>query len=81
MVPLRWGGDLGGIAAGGANPQLPLLHPDGVAGRTYNNLSGDERYPGEVTESRKFLVCTRKNNVWKIGWGQNTRYPEFTTKK
>jgi hypothetical protein len=32
MVPPRWGGGYGGVAAGGCNPRLPILHPAGVAG-------------------------------------------------
>lgn len=61
--------------------EITFVNPDAAVVRTHDTLTGDERYPAQVVESRKFLVCTRKDTVWKIGWGQNTRYPEFTTKK
>ncbi len=61
--------------------EISFVGPDAAVVRTHDTLTGDERYPDKVVESRKFLVCTRRNNGWKIGWGQNTRYPEFTTKK
>lgn len=61
--------------------EITFVGPDAAVVRTHDTLTGDERYPAQVVESRKFLVCTRKNAIWKIGWGQNTRYPEFTTKK
>ncbi|MCU0355582.1 MAG: SgcJ/EcaC family oxidoreductase [Cytophagales bacterium] len=61
--------------------EISFVGPDAAVVRTHDTLTGDERYPDKVVESRKFLVCTRKNNVWKIWWGQNTRHPEFTTKK
>ena len=48
--------------------------------RLYSTLTGDERYPDKVVESRNLLVITKRKNVWKIGWGQNTRFPEFTNK-
>ena len=55
--------------------------PDVAVVRTYDNLTGDERYPGKVTESRILLVVTKRKNVWKIAWQQTTRFPEFATKK
>jgi uncharacterized protein (TIGR02246 family) len=61
--------------------ELRFVGPDAAAIRLYSTLTGDERYPDKVVESRKMFVCTKRNNVWKISWGQNTRFPEFTTKQ
>lgn len=59
--------------------EIKFVAPDVAILRTYDNLTGDERYPGKVTESRKLFVCTKRDNVWKIAWGQTTRTPEFST--
>ena len=32
-------------------------------------LTGDERAPTEVVRSRKFLVVTRRQGVWKVSRG------------
>ena len=59
--------------------EIRFIGADAVVLRTYDNLVGDERHPGKVTESRKLFVCTKRDNVWKISWGQTTRTPEFST--
>lgn len=46
--------------------------------RTYDMLSGDERYPDKVVRSRKLYVVTRRGGDWKIAWGQNTRLADST---
>jgi uncharacterized protein (TIGR02246 family) len=46
--------------------------------RTYDTLTGDERYPDKVVRSRKLLVVTRRGGNWKIAWGQNTRLADST---
>ena len=61
--------------------ELTFVGPDAAVVRLYSTLTGDERHPDKVVESRNLLVITKRKNVWKIGWGQNTRFPEFTTKK
>lgn len=61
--------------------EIKFVGPDVAVLRTYDNLTGDERYPGKVTESRKLFVCTKRDNVWRIAWGQTTRTPEFSTVK
>lgn len=55
--------------------------PNVAVVRTYDNLTGDERYPDKMTESRMLLVITKRKNSWRVAWGQTTRYPEFATKK
>lgn len=44
--------------------------------RFHSELTGDTRYPGKVVQSRKILVVTRLDGIWRIGWGQNTRFTE-----
>jgi uncharacterized protein (TIGR02246 family) len=46
--------------------------------RTYDMLTGDERYPDKVVRSRKLLVVTKRGGNWKIAWGQNTRLADST---
>ena len=53
--------------------ELTFVGPDAAVVRFFSTLTGDERYPGKVVRSRKFLVVTRRDGVWKVSWGQNTR--------
>jgi hypothetical protein len=38
-------------------------------------LTGSEQSPNEPIRSRKFVAMTRRQGVWKVSWGQNTRAP------
>ena len=60
--------------------EIAFVGPETAVVRLYSTLTGDVRYPDKVVESRNLLVITKRKNVWKIGWGQNTRFPEFTNK-
>jgi uncharacterized protein (TIGR02246 family) len=53
--------------------ELTFVGPDAAVVRFCSVLTGDERAPNEVIRSRKFLVLTRREGVWKVSWGQNTR--------
>lgn len=53
--------------------ELTFVGPDAAVMRFCSMLTGDERAPDKVIRSRKFLVITRRDGVWKVGWGQNTR--------
>jgi uncharacterized protein (TIGR02246 family) len=61
--------------------EMSFLGPDAAVIRMYSTLIGDERFPDKTVESRKIFVCTKRNNAWAIGWGQNTRFPDFTKTK
>ena len=61
--------------------EIRFVGPDAAVIRLYSTLTGDERHPDKLVESRKIFICTKRNNVWGIGWGQNTRFPEFTTRQ
>jgi uncharacterized protein (TIGR02246 family) len=58
--------------------ELAFVGPDAAVVRFYSTLTGDERSPGKVVRSRKFLVVTRREGTWKVGWGQNTRLADST---
>ena len=53
--------------------ELTFVGPDAAIVRFCSVLAGDERAPNELIRSRKFLVVTRRQGVWKVSWGQNTR--------
>jgi uncharacterized protein (TIGR02246 family) len=56
--------------------ELTFVGPDAAVMRFHSELTGDTRYPGQVVQSRKILVVTRRDGIWRIGWGQNTRFTE-----
>ena len=56
--------------------ELAFVGPDAAVMRFHSELTGDTRYPGKVVQSRKILVVTRRDGIWRIGWGQNTRFTE-----
>jgi uncharacterized protein (TIGR02246 family) len=56
--------------------QLTFVGPDAAVVRYCATLIGDERAPEKLIRSRKILVVTRRENDWKIGWGQNTRFAD-----
>jgi uncharacterized protein (TIGR02246 family) len=56
--------------------ELTFVGPDAAVMRFRSELTGDTRYPGKVVQSRKILVVTRRDGIWRIGWGQNTRFSE-----
>lgn len=41
-----------------------------------NNMTGDERSPGQLLRYRKTMVWTKRNGVWRISAGHNTRLQE-----
>ena len=56
--------------------ELAFVGPDAAVMRFHSELTGDTRYAGKVVQSRKILVLTRRDGIWRIGWGQNTRFTE-----
>lgn len=53
--------------------ELTFVGPDAAVVRFCSTLIGDERTPTVLVRSRKFLVVTRREGLWKVNWGQNTR--------
>ena len=58
--------------------ELTFVGPDAAVVRFYSTLTGDERSPNEVVRSRKILMVTRREGLWRVGWGQNTRLAAST---
>ena len=53
--------------------ELTFVGQDAAVVRFCSTLVGDERSPGTLVRSSKFLVVTKRDGAWGIGWGQNTR--------
>ena len=53
--------------------ELTFVGLDAAIVRFCSVLTGSEQSPNEPIRSRKFLVVTRRQGVWKVSWGQNTR--------
>ena len=58
--------------------ELTFVGPDAAVVRFYSTLTGDDRAPDKIIRSRKFLVVTKRDGHWKVGWGQNTRLADNT---
>jgi uncharacterized protein (TIGR02246 family) len=58
--------------------ELTFVGPDAAVIRFYSTLTGDERAPGKTIRSRKILIVTKREGMWKVGWGQNTRLADAT---
>jgi uncharacterized protein (TIGR02246 family) len=57
--------------------ELTFVGPDAAVVRFYSTLTGDER-SDKVVRSRKILIVTRREGVWRVGWGQNTGLADTT---
>jgi uncharacterized protein (TIGR02246 family) len=53
--------------------ELTFTGPDAAIVRFCSLLTGSEPSPNQPVRSRKFIVVTRRQGVWKMSWGQNTR--------
>jgi uncharacterized protein (TIGR02246 family) len=53
--------------------ELTFIGPDAAVVRFCSILTGDERTPDKIVRSRKVLVVTKRDGMWRVGWGQNTR--------
>ena len=58
--------------------ELTFVGPDAAVLRFFSTLTGDERSPDKVIRSRKIVIVTKREGVWKVGWGQNTRLADST---
>jgi uncharacterized protein (TIGR02246 family) len=58
--------------------ELTFVGPDAAVVRFCSTLTGDERAQEKLIRSRKILIVTRRDDGWKIGWGQNTRFADTT---
>ena len=58
--------------------ELTFAGPETAVVRSFDTLTGDERSPNKVVRSRKLLVVTKRDGIWKVAWGQNTRLADST---
>lgn len=58
--------------------ELTFVGPDAAVVQLYSTLTGDERSPGKAIRSRNLLVVTKREGIWRIDWGQNTRLADTT---
>jgi uncharacterized protein (TIGR02246 family) len=59
--------------------ELRFVGPDAAVVRFYSTLTGDARAPDKLIKSRKILIVTRRDDGWKVQWGQNTRLADSVT--
>jgi uncharacterized protein (TIGR02246 family) len=59
--------------------ELRRVAPDVAIVHLYSTLAGDEREPGATIRARKLVVVTRRDGVWRIASGQNTRLTAAVT--
>lgn len=58
--------------------ELTFVAPDVAVVRGYGTVVGNEPTPEKVERYRNLIVATKRNGVWKVSWGQKTRFLEST---
>lgn len=53
--------------------ELTFVGPDAAIVRFCSLLTGSEQSPNQPIRSRKVIVVSRREGMWKTSWGQNTR--------
>jgi uncharacterized protein (TIGR02246 family) len=53
--------------------EIRAVAPDVVIVRSLTTLTGDAREPGVTIYGRKLLVLTKRDGIWRVLYGQNTR--------
>ena len=53
--------------------EIQLVAPNVIVARSLTTLTGDDREPEATIYGHKLLVLTKRNGLWKILYGQNTR--------
>ena len=61
--------------------EIRLLAPGVAVARTRTTLTGDTRQPGATIHGNKLLILTRRDNAWRILYGQNTRLTDAEAAK
>lgn len=57
---------------------LTFAAPDVAVIRGYGTVKGNEPTPERTERYRILLVMTKREGIWKIGWGQKTRFLDST---
>ena len=58
--------------------ELTFVGPDVAVVRGYGTVVGNEPTPDKVHRYRILVVMTKRNGVWKMSWGQKTRFADTT---
>jgi uncharacterized protein (TIGR02246 family) len=58
--------------------ELTFVAPDVAVVRGYGTVVGNEPTPDKVNRYRILVVMTKRNDVWKLSWGQKTRFADST---
>jgi uncharacterized protein (TIGR02246 family) len=58
--------------------ELTFVAPDVAVVRGYGTVVGNEPTPDKVHRYRNLVVMTKRNGVWKLSWGQKTRFTDST---
>ena len=58
--------------------ELTFVAPDVAVVRGYGTVVGNEPTPDKVERYRILVVLTKRNGVWKLSWGQKTRFSDRT---
>lgn len=58
--------------------ELKFVAPDVAVVRGYGTVIGNEPTPDKVHRYRILVVMTRRDGVWRMSWGQKTRFLDST---
>lgn len=58
--------------------ELTIVGEEAAVVRLYSTNVGVEPSPTKVIRSRNMYIMTKRNGIWKVGWGQNTRLADTT---
>ena len=58
--------------------ELTFVAPDVAVVRGYGTVVGNEPTPEKVERYRILVVMTKREGVWKLSWGQKTRFQDST---
>lgn len=58
--------------------ELTFIAPDVAVVRGYGTVVGNEPTPDKVHRYWILVVMTKRDDVWKLSWGQKTRFADTT---
>ena len=58
--------------------ELTFAAPDVAVVRGYGTVVGNEPTPEKVERYRILVVMTKREGIWKMSWGQKTRFKDST---
>lgn len=58
--------------------ELTFVAPEVAVVRGYGTAVGNEPTPDKVHRYRILVVMTKRDGVWKLSWGQKTRFSDTT---